>query len=175
MFTNIKKELCQCTILQQNLITDHADIWTTIEISLLRCDVTDESRLPLPKKITMRLISCNRLNNLSHVLLNVDWAVVYNSPNVNSTFDSYINILTYNFNLQFPIVTAERKKESKLACKRLNCYTHEINQMRSFFIVFYDKWKYTLSLVDKTNFKNFRKIYCTAILDSKRRANDSLI
>jgi len=47
--------------------------------------------------------------------------------------------------------------------------------MRQYLLILYDRWKVSGSLVDKSNFKTFKKQYNKAIADAKRAANDEVI
>uniref|UniRef100_A0A1B6LAY2 Reverse transcriptase domain-containing protein n=1 Tax=Graphocephala atropunctata TaxID=36148 RepID=A0A1B6LAY2_9HEMI len=169
MFSNVDKDLCTCTLLKQDIISDHAGVFVNINLNL-NCDKSIEE---VPEVKMKRLLSPVRLGNFKDTLMyNVDWPFLNNSLNVNESCSAILNILTYYLNLHCPMINVKKKQNRKV---KLNWVTPEIELIKSYMLIFYDKWKSSLSLDDKDRFMRVKKLYNKAIAEAKKTANDTLL
>lgn len=173
IFTNVNKDLTTCSLLSQDIISDHAGIWVDFLITPCnRSSTINKDRENLVYK--KRLLNNDKIAALNQCLSYLDWQDMglYSLTDVDSAFYMFLNVLSYNFNIHCPIITCK----DNLKCKQnKKWYTQELGHMRSFMLMLYDKWKGSSSVEDKLVFKNFRKMYYNAIHEAKLAANNSFI
>ena len=61
----------------------------------------------------IRVMSESNLNKLSERLRSADWSSVYNQTNLNSCFESFLDILTTNYNSSIPLKRPNRSNYTK--------------------------------------------------------------
>lgn len=167
VFSNFRKDFFTCTLLNQDFISDHAGIFVNINLNLVR------SNEKVPEVKTKRLLSPVRIGNFKDTLMyNVDWSFLNYSLNVNDSCSTFLNILSYYFNLHCPKTHVKKKEVKKL---KLNWIKPEIELIKSYMLIFYDKWKSSLSLDDKNRFMRVKRLYNKAIAEAKKTENDTLL
>lgn len=173
IYTNVQKNAYMCSLLGQDIISDHAGVWVKfLLITTYKTINAFQSNLKSceQNQSFKRLFTPEKIISLKQALYSFDWSLIYGINNIDSAFLYFINIISSYHNLYLPVVKVKNKKT-----KLKQWFTSELEDKRKTLMFYYDKWKSSSSDEGKVRFKNFRKLYRVALKKAKIKANDDLI
>ena len=141
------------------ILTDISDHFMTFSAKLKK---TSKVRNPLQK---IRDLSLANINKFKTYLYNFNWGCIYNSDNVNETYNIFSDVITTGFDLHFPLKTLKFNKNY-----------HKINDFMTNGLLISRKQKnllFKLSLTSKNpelklKYQNYRNIYNSLVRLSKK-------
>jgi len=162
-----KKCITSVKLLPQNILSDHAGLWVTLELTSPRPVTRDSSNKDKPVR---RIINQNSINNFINNLGLLDWTNLYKLTDIELAFSQFITIFSNCLNNNCLIKPVKTKKASSK-----KWFTKELKDMRTLMLALYDKYKITKRNEDLISFKRFKKQYTLSIRKAKIEANSKFI
>ena len=143
-----------------NDISDHFPVFTMLP------NITRDHYKEKDRFIGKRDFSETNVNRLREALESTDWSDIYNSGDVNYSFDKFMEVLLYYYNRIIPIRQHSRANHKK--CPRLPWITKSLLKCINKKNNLYCKYKSKPTVQTKSNYSRYRNTLTTSLRLAKK-------
>jgi hypothetical protein len=145
------------TIKSGNLLEDISDHLPSYAL------ITSRERSKLQVRPMVRIFSQKNINKFVSILLEANWASVYNETDVNASYNNFSEILCNAYNKSFCLTRLSRKRlnDKKWITPALKKSSTVKNKL-------YKRWLTTRSDEDEFKYKQYRKVFRQTALEAEK-------